>query len=300
MVTTKHCCYGDCKSGSRILEKNSEIFFIVLNQTRNRKRPSKHTMLKLKAASSDVVWLQTENRILENNIKISCQPFLKKKKKKKKPVKQPVTQGWWGGGRGGGGVTGVIVVRVCEPAFQNLPHRLKCWPIHILPFDFCTHLLLVVRQISQSIHWILNTKRTSSLENSLSEKYVCQKNGAFHIGIQKNRVIHILSVEKRGPVIYLAALKKGAIRHAHPYYAIYRKLHPPPPTHTHTHTHTHTRDRESPSKPKTLHHFNVESTKKMMIRCSTLVWHTCSPCVYGSFWGIDAKYSKQKDSSRNA
>ena len=60
----------------------------------------------------------------------------------------------------------------------------------------------------------------------------CQKNGAFHIGIQKNRAIHILFVEKRGPIIYLAALKKGAIRHAHPYYAIYRKIplpHPPAP-----------------------------------------------------------------------
>ena len=59
----------------------------------------------------------------------------------------------------------------------------------------------------------------------------CQKNGAFHIGIQKNRVIHILFVEKRGQIIYLAALKKGAIWHAHPYYAIYRKL-PLPPPHT--------------------------------------------------------------------
>ena len=29
---------------------------------------------------------------------------------------------------------------------------------------------------------------------------------------------------KKGPIIYLAVLKKGAIRHAHPYYAIYRKL----------------------------------------------------------------------------
>ena len=37
---------------------------------------------------------------------------------------------------------------------------------------------------------------------------------------------------KKGPIIYLAALKKGAIRHAHPYYAIYRKLHPlPTPPH---------------------------------------------------------------------
>ena len=58
-----------------------------------------------------------------------------------------------------------------------------------------------------------------------------QKNGTFHTGIQKNWAIHILFVEKKGPVIYLAALKKGAIRHAHPYYAIYRKLHTPPPPH---------------------------------------------------------------------
>ena len=73
-----------------------------------------------------------------------------------------------------------------------------------------------------------NTKRISSLEKSLSEKYVhiprhipgCQKNGAFHIGIQKNRAIHIPFVEKGGPIIYLAVLKKGAIRHAHPYYVI--------------------------------------------------------------------------------
>ena len=81
-----------------------------------------------------------------------------------------------------------------------------------------------------------NTKRISSLEKSLSKKYVhipgCQKNGAFHIGIQKNRAIHILFVKKRGQIIYLASLKKGAIRHAHPYYAIYRKFptpRPPPP-----------------------------------------------------------------------
>ena len=57
----------------------------------------------------------------------------------------------------------------------------------------------------------------------------CQKNGTFHTGIQKNRAIHIIFVEKRGPVTYLAALKKGAIRHAHPYYVIHRKLPPPPP-----------------------------------------------------------------------
>ena len=99
------------------------------------------------------------------------------------------------------------------------------------PLTFCTHFLLVdYTNISVNS---CNTKRISSLENSLSEKYVhipeCQKNGACHTGIQKNRAIHILFVEKRGPIIYLAALKKGAFRHAHPYYALYRKLRSPPP-----------------------------------------------------------------------
>ena len=65
----------------------------------------------------------------------------------------------------------VILVRVYEPVFQNLPHSYT-WPlekkdpfIYILyliiqnvdlfiycPLIFCAHLLLVVRQISQSIH----------------------------------------------------------------------------------------------------------------------------------------------------
>ena len=48
-----------------------------------------------------------------------------------------------------------------------------------------------------------------------------RKSGAFHIPIKKNWASHVLFVEKRGPIIYLAALKKGAIRHAHPYYGIY-------------------------------------------------------------------------------
>ena len=56
-----------------------------------------------------------------------------------------ILMGVWGGN------LGVIVIRVCEPVFQNLPnsctwplkngpirilHHPKCWPIHILPFDF--------------------------------------------------------------------------------------------------------------------------------------------------------------------
>ena len=135
---------------------------------------------------------------------------------------------------------GVIVVWVCKPvstqfiylAFEktdpfiyfiirNVDLFIYC------PLIFCTHLLLEVRQISQSIHWIPREQAASKnlwakicAYTRMSEKW------AFYIGIQKNRVIYILFVEKRGPIIYLAALKKGAIRHAHPYYAIYRKLPP--------------------------------------------------------------------------
>ena len=58
-----------------------------------------------------------------------------------------------------------------------------------------------------------NTKSISSLEKSLSEKYVhvpgCQKNGAFHIGIQKNGAIHILFVEKKGQSYTWQCWKRG-------------------------------------------------------------------------------------------
>ena len=148
---------------------------------------------------------------------------------------------WGGGGGGSGGNLGVILVRVCESVFQNLPHSYT-WPSKKRTHSYTSSSKMLT--YSYTALWFLypffagyytniivnscNTKRISSLEKSLSEKYVhipgCQKNGTFHIGIQKNRAIHILYVEKMGPVIYLAVLKKGAIRHAHPYYAIYRKL----------------------------------------------------------------------------
>ena len=121
-----------------------------------------------------------------------------------------------GGGAGRGGNLGVILVWVCEPVFQNLPHSYT-WPsketdpfIYLIiqnvdlfiynPLIFCTHFF--AGYYTNIIVNSCNTKRISSLEKSLSEKYVhipgCQKNGAFHIGIQKNRAIHILFVEKRG------------------------------------------------------------------------------------------------------
>ena len=83
-------------------------------------------------------------------------------------MKRPLGWGGGGGGRGAGGNLGVIVVRVCEPAFQkptsfiNLAFEKTDPFIYLIiqnvdifiycPLNFCTHLLLVVRQISQSIH----------------------------------------------------------------------------------------------------------------------------------------------------
>ena len=42
----------------------------------------------------------------------------------------------------------------------------------------------------------------------------------IHIPMMENWVSHILFLRKRGPIVYLAAMKKGAIRPAHPYYVI--------------------------------------------------------------------------------
>ena len=54
------------------------------------------------------------------------------------------------------------------------------------------------------------------------------KVGLFTYKSRKKKARQILFVEKRGPIIYLAALKMGAIRHAHPYYVIDGKLPPTP------------------------------------------------------------------------
>ena len=48
------------------------------------------------------------------------------------------------------------------------------------------------------------------------------ENGIIHISLMKNWVGHYFFSEKRGLIVYLAVLKKGAIRAAHPYYVIYR------------------------------------------------------------------------------
>ena len=48
------------------------------------------------------------------------------------------------------------------------------------------------------------------------------KNGIIHISMMKNWVSHAFFLRKTGLTVYLGALKKGSIRHAHSYYVIYR------------------------------------------------------------------------------
>ena len=55
------------------------------------------------------------------------------------------------------------------------------------------------------------------------------ENGAIHIPIKKNGSVIYSFLGKKGLIVYLEALKKGAIRAAHPYHVIYRELPPPPP-----------------------------------------------------------------------
>ena len=50
------------------------------------------------------------------------------------------------------------------------------------------------------------------------------ENATIHITMMKNWVGHILFLRKRGLIVYLAALKKRAIRAAHPYYVIHRSI----------------------------------------------------------------------------
>ena len=182
-----------------------------------------------------------------NNIKISYQPFQKKNLWNSHLLNSGGGErGCREGARGVGGNRGdcgasqyfktypIHIPGLWKRWPIDILDRLKCWPIHILSFDFL-YPFIAGCQTNITVN-SLNTKRTSSLEKSLSEKYVnipgCQKNGAFHKGILKNRVMHILFVEKKGGNHITGCAEKRAIRHTHPYYDIYRKLppHPPPPT----------------------------------------------------------------------
>ena len=53
--------------------------------------------------------------------------------------------------------------------------------------------------------------------------------GPFIYQSRQNGSVIYSFLGKKGLIVYLAALRKGAIRAAHPYHVIYRELTPPPP-----------------------------------------------------------------------
>ena len=103
----------------------------------------------------------------------------------------------------------------------------KCLHIHILIFDFYIPSLLSVKKLQINIKILVSElniwAKFEFFQTGISE------NGTIHITMMKNWASHIFFLRKRGFIVYLAALKKGAIRAAHPYYVIYRVVTLPPP-----------------------------------------------------------------------
>ena len=105
----------------------------------------------------------------------------------------------------------------------------KKWPIHILDPTKCLHIHLL--SASSVYKWILQFRFLGWISKQKYE-YIqtgMPENGISHISMMKNWVSHILFLRKRGLIVYLAALKRGAFRAAHPYYVIYIGSYPPPP-----------------------------------------------------------------------
>ena len=129
----------------------------------------------------------------------------------------------WGGGVGGGGYSYTVFFLYTCP-LKKLPIRIldfiESWHIHILSFELIYHLICKMRKPA-----LCKCENKGLIEEYLCGKYVyihgCKKIWAIHISNPENRFIHILSFKKRWYIIYQAALKKGAIRHAHPYFVIY-------------------------------------------------------------------------------
>ena len=137
-----------------------------------------------------------------------------------------VTSGMGGGGCNLGGKCGTDV-----RAFEKTNPFIYLIVQNVDPFIYCPltfipiYCWLLDKYHSQFIEYQENKHpwQISERQNIRIYKDV-RKVGPFTYKSRNNRVCHILFVQKRGPIIYLTGLKRGAIRHAHPYYVIYRKL----------------------------------------------------------------------------
>ena len=111
------------------------------------------------------------------------------------------------------------MVRVCEPVF------FKPTPIISLVFEKNDLFINLIKQNVYTFKYCslifkyplccLLTTFTNKYYNFgfwAEYVYVFLENGTIHIAMMKNLVSHILFLRKRGLIVYLAELKKGAIR----------------------------------------------------------------------------------------
>ena len=109
---------------------------------------------------------------------------------------------------------GIIVVRVCEPVFQNLHHsytwalkkRTHSYTWYLIiqnvdlfiycPLIFCTRLLLVVRQISQLVLWIPREQAAS--KNLCAYTRMSEKWGLSHRNPEKSGHSYTFCWKKEG------------------------------------------------------------------------------------------------------
>ena len=129
-------------------------------------------------------------------------------------------------GCGVGGVTRVIVVRCASQYFETYPiHLCGLWKrdpfmylivqnvdlFIICPLIFCTHLLLVVRQILQSVHWIPREQAASKnlwAKNIPICRDVGKKWGLSHTNEEKSGQSYTFSW-KRGANHIRGSAEKG-------------------------------------------------------------------------------------------
>ena len=146
---------------------------------------------------------------------------------------------------GGGGNLGVILVRVCDPVFWKLPQSYT-WPSknmtysYTLLYTMLTYLYVhdLFATYTQNLHTNITILFQFGSLSWISVQTYAHLNRdvkmePFKYQSRKNGSVMYSFLGRKGLIVYPAALKKGAIRAAHPYHVIYREL-PPSPRGLHT------------------------------------------------------------------
>ena len=138
--------------------------------------------------------------------------------------------------RGGGGQLGVIWYGCASQFFETYPNHIlglrKKWSIHILDWTQCLHIYIyTVLWFLYTLFAVCKLGLQINITILVSELNIWAKLclvvsnrdvGKWdHSYINDEKLCHLRFLRKRGLIVYLAAQKKGAIRHAHPYYVLY-------------------------------------------------------------------------------